>query len=541
MGLIAKTITIGGVSFSPLSIAGFFGVLAAMLTIMLLKRCRRLRFFYNAPLIFVAVCVLGLGLGGPVWAKTIHQGQTVHMDTTAKDKTETTEDKIKAASIIEQAPIIVDINRRYFKFYGSPSETVTGGILERSQLTNNWNGGRDKLVEAGVYFDVGLTQNFMANVDGGTDEDGLKYTSSLDLWLNLDTAKLTNAWWPGAEIFLHGETRWAGDDDGVWTDAGSAIPPVYDDTMPLAENKFYLSEYYVIQALTPKLSVWLGQLNGAGLIDGNAFANSEKHQFMNTALVDNPAIGPFAPYTGTAVVGTYLPTPQHLFIAAAMDTQGQIDQTVFDTYDTDATTGVLSYGWLPEFGGRPGRYQLVAAYTNKDTTDFNIGSRKDFFEEILGIKKPPSDKNDNYITIGTFDQYLYVKDKERMIGWGLFARYGFTPKDRNVIDQFYSFGLSGRGCLIPGRDLDFWGLGWAGSHISSDLRDDLEFLNQDIDSFEHVIEGFYNIALTPAVHLTLDAQYIINPVVAQIRNDIGRDVESDGHAFLIGTRLQIDF
>ena len=47
--------------------------------------------------------------------------------------------------------------------------------------------------------------------------------------------------------------------------------------------------------------------------------------------------------------------------------------------------------------------------------------------------------------------------------------------------------------------------------------------------------------MTPAIHLTLDAQYIINPVVAQIEKDLGGDVENDDHAWVIGTRLQIDF
>jgi carbohydrate-selective porin OprB len=110
-----------------------------------------------------------------------------------------------------------------------------------------------------------------------------------------------------------------------------------------------------------------------------------------------------------------------------------------------------------------------------------------------------------------------------------------------VIDQFYSFGVGGRGCLIPGRDFDFWGLGWAGTHISGDLRDDLALMNVEVDSMEHVIEGFYNIALTPAVHLTLDVQYIINPVVAQIENARSGDVKSDNHAWVLGTRLQLDF
>lgn len=492
-------------------------------------------------MVLIGLCtlaiVLGLDLGESVWAETIHKGKTGHIDTHAKDEAKTTEEKVKAASLIELAPIVVDINRRYFKFYGNPYETVSGGLLERSQLTNNWNGGRDKLVEAGVYFDVGLTQNLMSNVSGGTDT-GSKYTGSLDLWLNLDTAKLTNALWPGATIALHGEKRW---NSGVQKDVGSAIPPTYDDTMPdaLDDNDFYLSEYYLVQALSPKVSVWIGQMNGAGLVDGNAFANSEKHQFMNTALVDNPAVGAFAPYTAFTVAGIYMLNQENVFIASVMDGDGKVDESVIDTYSTDETVFVGSYAWLPEFDGLPGRYQLLGAYTNKNYTDYALDNRLELFRVLAGIDTLNED-TDNYLALITFDQYLYVKDKDQMIGWGLFARGAWCPDDRNVIDQFYSFGVGGRGILIPGRDLDFWGLGWAGTHISDDFRDTLDLVNVDVDSFEHVIEAFYNIALTPALHLTLDAQYIINPVVAQVENDTG-DVDSDSHAWILGTRLQIDF
>lgn len=539
MHFIAKAFTIGGLHFPPVLIAGFLGVLAALLTAMLFNRCRPLRFFYTPPLIVVATCVLVLGLGGSVSAQTVHKGHTGHMDTDAAGKAETTSEKVKAASLIEQAPIVVNINRRYFKFFGDPYETVRGGILERSQLTNNWNGGRDKLVDAGVYFDVGLTQNFMSNVDGGIDDGKSQYTGSLDLWANLDTAKLTEAAWPGGTIFLHGETRW---NFGIQADAGSALPPVYDETMPKAtkDGDFYLSEYYLSQALSPKTNVWIGQMDGAGLIDGNQFAGSEKHQFMNTALVDNPIVGPFAPYTAFVAAAIYLPTPEHVFIAAAMDNKGQVDETVFQTYNPDETVFVASYGFLPEIGGRPGRYQIVGAYTNKNFEDFALGDRLEMLRVLVGIDTP-NEKSDNYVSIVTLNQYLYVKDKEQQIGWGFFGRLGVAPKDRNVIDQFYSFGLGGRGCLIPGRDLDFWGLGWAGTHFSKDLRQDLRFLNVEVESFEHVIEGFYNIALTPAVHLTLDAQYIIDPVVAQVEKSTGGDPDSDNYALVLGGRLQIDF
>ena len=76
--------------------------------------------------------VIGLGLGEPLWAQT-----------DAEEKAETTEDKVKAVSLVELAPIVVHINRRYFKFFGDPDETVHGSMFERSEVTGDWNGGRN--------------------------------------------------------------------------------------------------------------------------------------------------------------------------------------------------------------------------------------------------------------------------------------------------------------------------------------------------------------------------------------------------------------
>jgi hypothetical protein len=64
MHFIPKEFAIGGIYFPPLLIAGFFGVLAAGLTAMLLNRYRLSRFLYNPPLIFVAMAIIYTGLIG---------------------------------------------------------------------------------------------------------------------------------------------------------------------------------------------------------------------------------------------------------------------------------------------------------------------------------------------------------------------------------------------------------------------------------------------------------------------------------------------
>jgi porin len=163
---------------------------------------------------------------------------------------------------------------------------------------------------------------------------------------------------------------------------------------------------------------------------------------------------------------------------------------------------------------------------------------------------PATKKSDNEGLIVNFDQYLWVKGGSVAayqksldsgaypgvgrhhlppVGIGVFARAGWAPKDRNVIDQFYSFGVGGYGMLIPNRDYDQWGIGWAGTHFSSALRDAALLLGKNVDSFGNAFEAFYNFQVTPALHLTVNTQYI-EPAERSIDN-----------AFTLGARLQIDF
>jgi porin len=137
-----------------------------------------------------------------------------------------------------------------------------------------------------------------------------------------------------------------------------------------------------------------------------------------------------------------------------------------------------------------------------------------------------------------FDQYLYLKDAEEKVGVGIFGRGGWSPKNRNAIDQFYSLGVGGKGCLFPDRDKDAWGLGWTGTHFSSDFRDDLRVLGISTEDFEHAFEAFYNIMITPAIHLSLDAQYILDPFA--FADAIGK-AGASSRAFVLGSRLQLDF
>jgi len=66
MQYIPSEFAIGGVYFPPLLIAGILGVVAALLTAMLLNRYRLSRFFYYPPLVFLALAVIYTGLLGTI-------------------------------------------------------------------------------------------------------------------------------------------------------------------------------------------------------------------------------------------------------------------------------------------------------------------------------------------------------------------------------------------------------------------------------------------------------------------------------------------
>jgi porin len=111
-------------------------------------------------------------------------------------------------------------------------------------------------------------------------------------------------------------------------------------------------------------------------------------------------------------------------------------------------------------------------------------------------------------------QYLFTCETERKAidlmngqpdeqGFGLFARFGFADKDTNPVEWSASGGLGGRG-MIPTRDNDTFGIGYYYIKIrAAQLISPLP-----IEDRAQGFECFYNLAVTPAFHLTLDVQVV---------------------------------
>jgi porin len=441
-------------------------------------------------------------------------------------------------SLVGTEPAINYAFRRNLEFYGDPN-TEGGNLWDRTQLTGNWGGLRDQATDHGVYFDASLTQFLQGNVSGGNNQGPARYNGTADYWLTLDSGKA--GLWPGGAVFLHAESSWqAKKSQNVNGDTGSLLPANYDATMPSngQSQGMALPELYYAQGLPGNLLAMVGKVDFAGIGDQNLFANNERSEFLYTGLVNNPILGSFLPYTPLGGALDWVPSKEHNLAVLGVQSDGNATTSGFDNFNGNYAVG-SQYTYSPTIADRlPGDYHFLVAYSTKSFTDFNVSSQ-DLIGEVIG-RVPVSKKDGNYCALASFDQYLWTRDAGQLpadassrkglppVGIGLFFRAGWEPQDRNVIDQFYSFGIGGYGGL-PGRDRDQWGLGWAGTHISQDLRNDLSVLGRHPNEFENAFEVFYNFAVTPATHVSVDLEVI---------KSVASSVET---AVVIGTRYQFDF
>ena len=145
-----------------------------------------------------------------------------------------------------------------------------GDAWSRNTMTGNWGGTREELADNGIFFNMDLTQVFQSFTGGLGGRT--RYTGSADLWLNIDTGRLD--WWPGGLITLHAEGLWGNGSYPISVNGftGSVSPANMDATMPtFVENSVALSEIYLTQALSKKVVLMLGQIDGTSLADNSMF------------------------------------------------------------------------------------------------------------------------------------------------------------------------------------------------------------------------------------------------------------------------------
>jgi len=395
-------------------------------------------------------------------------------------------------------------------------------IWQREKLTGDWWGLRSDLANRGITFDIISSHYYQDIVDGGVRESD-DYGGKMDYIMNVDWSK--NGLWDGLLMNVHAETQFG---NSIVGDAGAFSFPNTSMLFPKPDySGTAVTGLYFQQAFNENFAVLGGKLNvldvwtmvyphtGAGL-DG----------FMNTNML--AAALPWLRWVNLSVMGGG---------ALALTDDGQIDSgiLVHGTKDVATTSGfsdmfkdgVAAFGLKRFFfdvdGCKPASFLIAAGMSTRDYASLDRTDWTALPAEGLSFDR----KEETWSAAAYYDQVLWQcrgneKQNLRLLtGWSLsdgnpsFAEWG----------GFAS--VEGWG-LLPNRPADRMGIGGFYNEISSELKDLTEVAGFELEDI-YGIEAYYNMAVTPSMHLTGDIQVI---------DSLNK---GDDAAVILGLRAVIDF
>ena len=408
----------------------------------------------------------------------------------------------------------------------TPYSDYSGVFLNRATITGDWGGVRTDLYEQGITLDAILTQVYQSVVSGGPDSSNDDtYTGLLDYGMTFDTGKL--GLWPGGLFTFNAQTGFAKNDP---LGSGNVSPTNFTVIYPTADKPdTVLMEYYWTQALSKDLGVVVGRINATNFLDKNRYADNPRDQFMNLAMNNSPLLGSMVSFSTYAVLASWKVSENITINPAIYDPNLQPDE---GSPEGKKVFGDMGYGIEVDVSWKlgdeyDGVLRVDGLYNEKDTV--LLDNPRLPVDIILGVT--PETKSSNWLVNVNFEQAVWKpagagKKKNRRRtqalpqvrtaaldfqepGIGVFGRVAYGPEDRHAWNVYAMGGVGGRG-FITSRPYDRIGVGFFWLKQSDDLDDQPGNLFEDETGFE----AFYNLALTPAVQLTFDGQWIDSGITA---------------------------
>jgi carbohydrate-selective porin OprB len=419
--------------------------------------------------------------------------------------------------------------------------TVVQDFSTNTQLTGNWGGARNALPQNGVFFDIYSTTTPQGIASGARNSRGILSSDGLSVLQNFDAYLNIVEPWPGA--ILHGAFQ--AKIGGTLTAAGTLSPTNYGSAFPVIDPGDYglFTEYYLLQSLLPNLQITLGKSNGVNSIDLNAFANNYRYQFQNGALNNNLMLGAYAP-PGAWTLGLAWQPASWLNIVTGIADPGSSPENFADNFFDDITV-LQEFAFSYDIQGNPGHTRLGWLYTSLSDTDFSDPFNTFGDSGVIDFRDPLRTNDGGYMFYLNFDQYLFTIEPQlndvglpqpytgSPRGLGLFGRLGIGPEASNFIRGFASLGIGAKG-IISGREYDQFGLGFYYADVANGIVDAIQSapllsrIIRDIGD-ESGMEAYYNLALTPALQVSFNLQYIFDAAF------------SSESPLILGGRVQLSF
>jgi porin len=285
--------------------------------------------------------------------------------------------------------------------------------------------------------------------------------------------------------------------------AGTIAAVNNEAVFPIVLDKFdrdavAIAELTYEHSLGETVSVFGGLLN-TSLGDENAIAGSalSHSHFLNFAMLYSTVEDATVPHAALGGGVSLTPTDNILGSFSVFGSTETAGENPFDLWHgtTFSTEWTFDHNLLDHDGAQT----LGVLYgINARRTDIAADPRLVLIRIIAGVPIPTTE-SDTWAVYYNAHQFLQG-DAEG--GWGVFTRFGVSDGNPNLVKWNCAGGLGGKG-MFSGRSNDSWGVGSFFLNMSDeDLLQGLGIRD------EFGSECYYNFAVSPACHITLDAQLI---------------------------------
>ena len=386
-----------------------------------------------------------------------------------------------------------------------PAPESDSDFFKRETMTGDWGGTRSRWKEKGIELEFKLS-NFVQGIASGGLNDDTVYNGKFEMEWKFDLGKV--AGWKYWSSEIKTEFRFSGP---ALTGTGGINPSNTAAITPGADGEVVAITALNFTRIIPKdlkkgdmYVLQFGRFNLLDLIDEDFFAGGGTERFMNIAQIGPLTVLSEVPLVTNGVNFAIVKGGEPRFALAVLDPNDHTLDPGLDDLFADGVTFYPSVHFPVKYGGKSAKHSIGFAITTKELTPF------DRIRQII-IPGPPRNpvepKRGSWSASYTFRQYFV--ERGHRDGWGFFGQASIANPDTSPMTKFVNVGIGGNG-LFKSRNRDEFGLAYAFSDLSNNLKDNLDLLllGNRRPRPEHQFEAFYNFHITPWLRLTGDLQII---------------------------------